>query len=95
MTATDPATVTAQLTAALGRIPQATDVAARLHAKGFGRHTFLCGQSGSGKTYTLGVIPDRLLLDTDIRIGVIDHYSDYLILGSVRDSTPTTTASTT
>ena len=30
-------------------------------AGGFNRHTFLCGQSGSGKTYSLGVILERLL----------------------------------
>jgi hypothetical protein len=30
------------------------DVAARLRAQGFSRHTFLCGQSGSGKTYAWG-----------------------------------------
>ena len=32
-----------------------------LDARGFGRHTFLCGQSGSGKTYSLGVLLFELL----------------------------------
>lgn len=39
-----------------------------LSAKGFARHTFLCGQSGSGKTFALGVILEQLLLETDLRI---------------------------
>ena len=34
-----------------------------LDAGGFGRHTFLCGQSGSGKTYSLGLVLERLLRD--------------------------------
>ena len=46
----------------LGRLQAPTEVAAQLLAKGFGRHTFMCGQSGSGKTYTLGVILERMLL---------------------------------
>ena len=68
----------------LGRLRRPSGVPARLRAKGFGRHTFLCGQSGSGKTYTLGVILEQLLLETDIRIGVLDPNSDYVNLGSVR-----------
>jgi len=67
----------------LGRLQAPTEVAAQLLAKGFGRHTFMCGQSGSGKTYTLGVILERMLLDTDIQIAVIDPNSDYVNLGSV------------
>ncbi|MGI9614530.1 MAG: ATP-binding protein [Acidimicrobiales bacterium] len=68
----------------LGRLQGSTEIPARLQAKGFGRHTFLCGQSGSGKTYTLGVVLERLLLDTDIRIVVIDPNSDYVNLGAIR-----------
>ena len=41
-------------------------------ASGFDRHTFLCGQSGSGKTYSLGVILERLLIETDLRMVVLD-----------------------
>ena len=36
-----------------------------LDAGGFDRHTFICGQSGSGKTYSLGVVLERLLLETE------------------------------
>jgi DNA helicase HerA-like ATPase len=68
----------------LGAVQRMSDVPATLHAKGFGRHTFLCGQSGSGKTYTLGVILERLLLGTGIRIAVIDPNSDYVNLTSLR-----------
>ncbi len=95
--AADPDLVSAHLTAALGsssaiafgKLQRPNGITAHLQSKGFGRHTFLCGQSGSGKTYTLGVILERLLLDTDIRIAVIDPNSDYVNLGSVqaREST--------
>jgi DNA helicase HerA-like ATPase len=69
---------------ALGAVQRTPAVPASLHAKGFGRHTFLCGQSGSGKTYTLGVILERLLLETDITIVVADPNSDYVNLGKLR-----------
>ena len=52
-------------------------------AKGFNRHTFLCGQSGSGKTYALGVILERLLLATTIEMVVLDPNSDYVGLADV------------
>ena len=55
-----------------------------LHASGFGRHSFLVGQSGSGKTYSLGVMLERLLLETDLRMVIIDPNSDYVRLGDVR-----------
>ena len=56
----------------LGANQRMPDVPAMLRASGFGRHTFLCGQSGSGKTYTLGLVLEQLLLEADIRIGVVD-----------------------
>jgi DNA helicase HerA-like ATPase len=55
-----------------------------LDAGGFGRHTFLCGQSGSGKTYSLGVLLERLLLETSLRVIVLDPNSDYVRLGEPR-----------
>jgi hypothetical protein len=55
-----------------------------LDAGGFDRHTFLCGQSGSGKTYALGTILERLLLETTIRIVVLDPNSDFVRLATVR-----------
>ena len=59
-------------------------VSATLDASGFDRHTFLCGQSGSGKTYSLGVVLERLLLDTELRIIVIDPNSDFVHLDAPR-----------
>lgn len=50
----------------------------QLAADGFTRHTFLCGQSGSGKTYTLGLILEQLLLRTDLKVIVLDPNSDYV-----------------
>ena len=56
-----------------------------LDAAGFDRHTFLCGQSGSGKTYALGTILEQLLLQTSLRLVVLDPNSDFVRLGEVRD----------
>ena len=55
-----------------------------LNATGFDRHTFLCGQSGSGKTFALGVILERLLLETDLRMVIIDPNSDFVSIGQLR-----------
>ena len=52
-----------------------------LDAGGFDRHTFLCGQSGSGKTYALGAVLERLLHATALRIVVLDPNSDFVRLG--------------
>jgi DNA helicase HerA-like ATPase len=57
---------------------------ARLRADGFARHTFLCGQSGAGKTFALGVILERLLLETDLRLVAIDPNGDFTGLGATR-----------
>jgi hypothetical protein len=59
---------------------------------GFDRHTFLCGQSGSGKTYSLGVILERLLIETGLRLLVLDPNSDFVRLGDVRTDAPPTLA---
>ena len=48
------------------------------------RHTFWCGQSGSGKTYALGVALERLLSATRLPIVVFDPNSDYVGLGETR-----------
>jgi DNA helicase HerA-like ATPase len=59
-------------------------VRATLRAEGFDRHTFLCGQSGSGKTFALGVILERLLLETDLKIILLDPNSDFVRLDRMR-----------
>ena len=58
-----------------------------LDAGGFDRHTFLCGQSGSGKSYSLGVVLEQLLLETDLRIVILDPNSDFARLPEVLGST--------
>lgn len=55
-------------------------VRARINGAGFDRHTLLCGQSGSGKTFSLGVLLERLLLETDLRMLIIDPNSDFVHL---------------
>ncbi len=45
----------AQATLTVGTLTSAAGVPARLMPHRFNRHTFWCGQSGSGKTYALGV----------------------------------------
>jgi uncharacterized protein len=55
-----------------------------LDAGGFDRHTFFCGQSGSGKTYALGTVLEQLLLETTIRIVILDPNSDFVRLREVR-----------
>ena len=68
----------------VGELALAHGVSFRLDAGGFGRHTFLCGQSGSGKTYSLGVLLERLLMETNLRVVVLDPNSDYVRLGEPR-----------
>ena len=68
--------------------PSGVEVAARLRAAGFGRHTFLCGQSGSGKTFALGVILEQLLLGTELRTVVLDPNADFVRLGEARPDAP-------
>jgi hypothetical protein len=69
----------------IGSLAAAPEVPASIDARGFGRHTFLCGQSGSGKTYSLGVVLDRLLAATSLRIVILDPNSDFTALGRVRE----------
>ena len=54
--------------------------AAVLRADRFNRHTFWCGQSGSGKTYALGVLLERILLTTRLPMLVLDPTSDFVRL---------------
>jgi hypothetical protein len=66
----------------------AVTVPARLRTDGFNRHTFLCGQSGSGKTYALGVVLEQLLMHTGLRMVVLDPNGDFTRLGQVRPDAP-------
>jgi uncharacterized protein len=69
----------------VGELALVPGVPLALDAGGFGRHTFLCGQSGSGKTYSLGVLLERLLMETRLRVVVLDPNSDYVRLGELRE----------
>jgi DNA helicase HerA-like ATPase len=69
----------------VGQIADLAGVPAQLDPGGFDRHTFLCGQSGSGKTYSLGVILEHLLVDTELRVLILDPNSDFVRMGSVRE----------
>ncbi len=59
------------------------DLPARVRSAGFSRHTFMCGQSGSGKTYTTGVLFERLLMGSTLNVVVLDPNSDHVMLGSL------------
>jgi DNA helicase HerA-like ATPase len=69
----------------VGVLRDAPATPALLRAKGFARHTFMCGQSGSGKTYTTGGLFERLLASTTLPIVVLDPNSDHVHLGALRD----------
>jgi len=58
----------------------------RLDARRFNRHTFWCGQSGSGKTYALGVVLEQLLLHTELPMVIIDPNGDYVRMRETRPS---------
>ena len=58
---------------------------AGLRPEKFNRHTFWCGQSGSGKTYALGVVLEELLLRTELPLVIIDPNADFVRLGEVRE----------
>jgi len=72
-------------TLSIGELLLTPGVPATLDAGGFNRHTFMCGQSGSGKTYSLGLVLERLLLRTSLRMIILDPNSDYVRLSEVRD----------
>lgn len=59
-----------------------SDSPALLRAARLNRHTFWVGQSGSGKTYALGVLLEQILLHTALPLVVLDPNSDFVHLGS-------------
>lgn len=68
----------------IGTLVHAAGVPATLDAGGLSRHTFMCGQSGSGKTYSLGLLLERVLAETTLRVVILDPNSDYVHLGGAR-----------
>ncbi|WP_348787010.1 ATP-binding protein [Leifsonia sp. NPDC080035] len=69
----------------IGTSADAPDRPAVIDGSRFNRHTFWCGQSGSGKTYALGVVLEQLLLETTLPVAVIDPNADFARLHRVRD----------
>lgn len=65
-----------------------TENPAVLRAPRLNRHTFWCGQSGSGKTYALGVLLEQVLLRTRLPIVVLNPNSDFVCLGETNDDAP-------
>jgi len=64
-----------------------------IQPQGFRRHTFMCGQSRSGKTYALGIVLERVLMTKDsTRVIVLDPNSDFVRLNELQsdptDGTP-------
>jgi uncharacterized protein len=72
----------------VGELLMAAGVAATLDSTGLARHTFMCGQSGSGKSYSLGVLLERVLMGTSLRVVILDPNSDYTGLSRTRGGAP-------
>jgi uncharacterized protein len=72
----------------LGFMASGSDLPARLMPRRLNRHTFWCGQSGSGKTYALGVLLEDVLLQTELPMIIFDPNGDFVRLGDVRDDAP-------
>mgnify|MGYP001814504540 FL=1 len=69
----------------VGTLRDVPALPARLRSKGFSRHTFMCGQSGSGKTYTTGVLFERLIAGSTLPMLILDPNSDHVHLGELAD----------
>ncbi|GAA4349862.1 ATP-binding protein [Angustibacter luteus] len=61
---------------------------AYLRPAGVNRHTFLCGQSGSGKSYALGVLLEQIILDTELPLVILDPNADFVRLGEPTEQAP-------
>ncbi|WEK60810.1 MAG: ATP-binding protein [Candidatus Microbacterium colombiense] len=73
-------------TLTIGSAVDDADTAVHLDARRFNRHTFWCGQSGSGKTYALGVVLEQLLLHTELPLLILDPNGDYTRLRETRST---------
>lgn len=90
VTAAPHTTISAMHDSARATLEVGTDLTppagpSRLLPHRFNRHTFWCGQSGSGKTYALGVVLERLIIQTALPIVIFDPNSDFVRLGELRD----------
>lgn len=57
---------------------------AELQVSKLNRHTFWCGQSGSGKTYALGVLLEQVILNTRLPVLILDPNGDFVNMTSIR-----------
>ncbi|MFT2816760.1 ATP-binding protein [Leifsonia sp. A12D58] len=64
----------------VGSLVESDGIGARLIPGRFNRHTFWCGQSGSGKTYALGVVLEQLLVHTGLPMVIFDPNADFVRL---------------
>lgn len=69
----------------IGTVLDDPEMPVRLDARRFNRHTFWCGQSGSGKTYALGVVLEQLLLHTELPMLILDPNADFVRLPEARE----------
>jgi uncharacterized protein len=74
---------TSAATLPVGSYLTAPDIPARVLARKFNRHTFWCGQSGSGKTYALGVLLEQLLIHSELPMVIFDPNADFVRLGEL------------
>ena len=68
----------------IGSSLDADGAAVELAASRFNRHTFWCGQSGSGKTYALGVVLEQLLMHTELPMLILDPNGDFTRIRETR-----------
>ena len=62
----------------IGSMAAGPDLPAQLMPRRLNRHTFWCGQSGSGKTYALGVLLEEVLLHTELPLIIFDPNGDFV-----------------
>jgi DNA helicase HerA-like ATPase len=73
----------------IGTLLESEDAApSHVLAEKLNRHTFWCGQSGSGKTYALGVLLEQVILHTRLPLVILDPNSDFVRLGEMRGDSP-------
>ena len=69
----------------VGVLARRPDIQVSIVPKRLNRHTFWCGQSGSGKTYALGVTLERILSATGLPVVIFDPNSDFVSIDTFRD----------
>lgn len=87
VTASLPQTMGGTARLPIGDMLYAPGVPVALNATGFARHTFMCGQSGSGKSYAMGRLLEELIARTDLRVVVLDPNSDFVRLAETAPDT--------